>query len=74
MTQKLDVITAALLAIALAFFAILFLTALAIKIRDFTHELNYINREIGRTTGGEQRYWKQEKRRLWLSLLPFYRR
>lgn len=73
MTQELDAIIAALLAIVLVFFAIIFLAALIIKIDGFCHELDYINQEIRRTTGGEQEYWKRERRRLWLSLLPFYR-
>ncbi len=63
-----------ILAVMISFFAIIFFVGLVLKIRDFIREQDYINREIGRTTGGEQRYWKREKRRLWLSLLPFYRR
>lgn len=74
MNPETDPIIGILLVVVIAFFAILFLAALVMKINEFTHELDYIKREIGRTTGGEQRYWKQEKRRLWLSLLPFYRR
>lgn len=74
MSQEIDSVVGVLLVVVIAFFAIVFLVGLVMKINDFTHELNYINREIGRTTGGEQRYWKREKRRLWLSLLPFYRR
>lgn len=56
------------------FFGLLVLWALIIKISDFIHELNHIKKEIKCTTGGEQRYWKRKKRRLWLSLLPFYRK
>ena len=63
-----------LAAIVAAFFGILLLFGLIMKISEFYQELDYINMEIGRTTGGEQKYWKREKRRLWLSLLPFYRR
>lgn len=74
MHQEIDPVIGVLLGVMIAFFAIVFLVGLVMKINDFTHELDYINREIGRTTGGEQRYWKREKRRLWLSLLPFYRR
>ena len=74
MNQEIDPVIGVLSVVVIAFFAVVFLVGLAIKINDFTHELDYINREIRRTTGGEQRYWKQEKRCLWLSLLPFYRR
>lgn len=73
MNQEFDPVIGVLLVVVVAFFVIVFFIGLIMKINDFTNELNYINREIGRTTGGEQRYWKREKRRLWLSLLPFYR-
>ncbi len=39
----------------------------------FVRELRYLNSEIGRTSGREQRHWKRRRRRLWLSLLPFIR-
>lgn len=74
MNPESDPVIAIIIVVVIFFFVILFLAGLAIKINEFSHELDYINREIGRTTGGEQRYWKREKRRLWLSLLPFYRR
>lgn len=74
MNQEFDPVIGVLLVVVVAFFVIVFFIGLIMKINDFTNELNYINREIGRTTGEEQRYWKREKRRLWLSLLPFYRR
>ena len=41
-------------------------------LRDFRRELRYINKEIGRTDGREREHWKKKKKRLWLSLLPFY--
>ncbi len=68
-----DPVTKLLLAIAILFFGSLFLVALVMKIGAFTRELDQINMEIGRTTGRERQYWKRERRRLWLSLLPFYR-
>ena len=74
MTPEIDPIIILLLAIIIAFFAVLLLVGLTMKIKEFSLELKYINMEIGRTTGAEQRRWKREKRRLWLSLLPFYRR
>ena len=42
-------------------------------INDFSRELKYINCEIGRNTGDERKYWIRQKRRLWLSLIPFVR-
>jgi hypothetical protein len=44
------------------------------KLRNLSHELYCIDQKINCTTGGEQEFWKREKQRLWLSLLPFYRR
>ena len=63
-----------LLAIIALFVAVFLIISLAVKISEFSRERNYINTEIERTTGAERRYWKREKRRLWLSLLPFYKR
>lgn len=74
MNPELDAFTNVLLAIVIAFFAVLILVALTMKINEFSHELDYLNREIARTEGAEREHWKREKRRLWLSLLPFFRR
>ena len=41
---------------------------------DFKDELDFINTEIYRTVGDERRYWQKENKKLWLSLIPFYRR
>ena len=41
---------------------------------EFKDELNYINGEIHRTDGAARKHWKKARRRLWLSLLPFFRR
>ena len=38
---------------------------------EFSRALKYLNSEIGRTIGAERRYWIRERRRLWLSLIPF---
>ncbi len=74
MNPELDPFTNVLLAIVIAFFAVLILVGLTMKINEFSHELDYLNREIARTEGAEREHWKREKRRLWLSLLPFFRR
>ncbi len=49
------------------------LVELCVFINNFSSELNYINCEIGRTTGAERDYWIRKRRRLWLSLIPFVR-
>ena len=74
MNTELDNFTIALLVIIIVFFAIVFLAGLITKIHNFRQELENLNREIARTDGAERKYWKREKRRLWLSLLPFCRR
>ena len=53
------------------FFLFLLLFGLAQFINGFSRELRYLNREIERTTGAEQRHYIRQRRRLWLSLIPF---
>lgn len=72
MNPQIDTPTAVVLVILGAFFAIAFLVALIIKINDFSREMDYLNREIRRTEGVEREHWKREKKRLWLSILPFF--
>ena len=52
-------------------FLILLLFGFAQFLNDFSHELKYLNSEIGRTSGEERRYWIRRIRQLWLSLIPF---
>ena len=47
------------------------LVGFAFQIRDFKQELKYLNCEIERTDGEEQKYWIRRRRKLWLSLIPF---
>lgn len=61
------IIIGALLAAVVLFFA-LFVPWL----RDFRRELRYINMEIQRNTGREREHWIKRKRRLKLSILPFF--
>lgn len=74
MIPELDAFTNVLLTIVIAFFAVVLLVGATMKISEFNRELDYLKREIARTEGPEREYWTREKRRLWLSLLPFYRR
>lgn len=56
--------------------AIIFLSIAAWIIRrcfEFSQQLRYLNREIRRSCGAERKFWKRRRRRLWLSLLPFFR-
>ncbi len=74
MNLELDTFTNVLMAILIAIFAIALVVGMTMKINGFSRELDYLNREIARTEGEEREHWKREKRRLWLSLLPFYHR
>lgn len=58
----------------LAVFLILMLIARFIMwLQAFMTELRYLNQEIERTTGEEQKHWVRRKKRLLLSLIPFVR-
>ena len=60
-----------LIGILAAFILFLVIGRFAMFINDFSQELRYLNNEIGRTTGAERRHWIRQRRRLWLSLIPF---
>jgi len=62
-----------LIGIVAVFFLILLLFGLVSFINDFSQELRYLNNEIRRTDGAERRHWIRQRRRLWLSLIPFVR-
>lgn len=74
MNTPLDTATMAMLVFVMLFLAFGIMVSLAMKISDFYKELQYLKREIGRTEGAERQYWLREKRRLWMSLIPFCRR
>jgi MFS family permease len=61
----------ALVGIVAVFFLGLIIVGLTSFINDFSLELKYLNTEIGRTEGAERRYYIRQRRKLWLSLLPF---
>ncbi len=68
-SEMLSLITGVVLVLAVTFFLAVFLPWL----RDFRHEMRYINMEIQRNRGREREHWVKQKRRLWLSILPFVR-
>ena len=72
MNFNVDSSTFALAVILAALIGFLFLVLLVQKITRFKNELDYINEEIRRTYGSEREAWKARKRRLWLSLFPFF--
>ena len=60
-----------LVGIVAVFFLILLLFGLVSFINDFSSELRYLNNELRRTDGAERRHYIRQRRRLWLSLIPF---
>lgn len=50
---------------------LLYLLYLLLQINDFRRELRFVKMEIRRSNGTERKYWLRQKRKLWLSLLPF---
>lgn len=60
-----------LIGIVAAFMLFIILYGLCSFFVEFSRELRYLNMEIGRTTGAERRHYIQQRRRLWLSLIPF---
>ena len=71
MNSEIDFLINALSVIVGLGIAVLLLACCAMKIDAFAHELSNIKREIRRTRGGERKYWKREKRRIWWSFLTF---
>ncbi len=73
MINELDIIT--LLSVMAGLVLLLVLSVgLASSVMQFRRELRYINDEISRSHHrSERRYWKKQKRRLWMSILPFVR-
>lgn len=69
-----DSVTMAMLIVLALVLAGMLLAALVQKLSRFCRDLRYINMEIERNAGSEREYWQRERRRLWLSWLPFYRR
>lgn len=51
----------------------LLLVKFAAWLSNFQMELKYLNNEIERTTGHERKRWLAQRRRLWLSIIPFIR-
>ncbi len=66
-----DTLLYLLVGIIAAIFLILLLFAFVSFPNDFRSELRYSNNEIHRTDGEERRHYIRQRRRLWLSLIPF---
>ena len=62
---------AALLLIVLFFLALLSIRFIMF-VRAFGKDLRTVNEEINRASPSERPRWLRARRRLWLSLIPFY--
>ena len=60
-----------LIYVLISIFLIVLLGAFILFLVDFIRELRYLNKEIRCNHGAERVYWIRQRRRLWLSLLPF---
>lgn len=69
--QEWDLETWTLVGISLTIMVPLFVAKVFDFFSDFAGELRYLNNEIRRSMGEEQRYWIRQRSRLWLSLIPF---
>ncbi len=72
-TNKADAALYFLLGIVVLIFLLFLLVGFVMFLNDFAQELKYINNEIQRAEGAERKRWIRQKRRLWLSLIPFVR-
>lgn len=64
--------TSALLLIG-AFILLLLMYQFVVFLRAFGGDLRIINEEIKRSSPSERPRWKRARRRLFLSLIPFYK-
>ena len=62
-----------LITVSAVLIAVLLICRLVLRLAEFKRELKYLNTEIRRTRGSERDYWQKRKRRLWLSVVPFFR-
>lgn len=68
-----DAFLIAVFIIITAVLLILLIVRIALGFNTFKRNIKYVNMEIRRTRGSERKAWQKEKRRLWLSLIPFHK-
>ena len=68
-----DILTIVLLIVVCGFILLILLFKFVEFLTAFLWDLKYINSEIARCAGNEKKHWKRERKRLFLSLLPFYK-
>lgn len=63
-----------LIALFIGIIVFLLILRLVFRLDSLKRDIRYVNMEIRRTRGSERKAWQKEKSRLWLSLIPFYKR
>ena len=63
-----------LIALFIGVIVFLLILRLVFRLDSLKRDIEYVNMEIRRTRGSERKAWQKEKRRLWLALIPFYKR
>lgn len=63
-----------LIALFIGVIVFLLMLRLVFRLDSLKRDIKYVNTEIRRTGGSERKAWQKEKHRLWLSLIPFYKR
>ena len=63
-----------LIALFIGVIVFLLILRLVFRLDSLKRDIEYVNMEIRRTRGSERKAWRKEKRRLWLALIPFYKR
>ena len=61
-----------LITIGVIVLIVILLVWIIVRINKVQQQMIYVNSEIERTTGREHRYWLRVKKRLYLSIIPFF--
>lgn len=69
--NKTDIMVWCLFGVIATIFLILALIRLVDFSKEFSATLYYLNMEIKSTNDADRKHWLRQRRRLWLSLLPF---
>lgn len=73
MTTNQNSIPYIFIGIIICVFIFLFSVKLVLSLNGFIEELKYLNSEIDRTDGNERKFWIQQRKKLWLSLILFFK-
>ena len=69
MNTEMDSLTITMIVVLALLFGSLLTAKIVQWVRFARGELNYINMELKRCSSRERKYWKREKRRVWMNIL-----